>query len=681
MKRILVILALLAPAFGLVFFALQPRADVTVSVPIFHFYIVTFTTFSAAVISILLAASLGAEAKPRHVLAAGAFAVIGSVFFSHGLATPNALIDHFHPAVEWSAWLTLFGSGALFAAAALDGPQGPPRWLPVRRVIYAAVIGVLVYSALAAFAPEGLSAVDDLFASLAAPWHRYAIFALTLALWLLAAFGLWRTWRATGSRIDGVLTFMAFWLATATVSMHSFEIWKLSWWLYHVVLLVSFVITVFVLTAEYEQIRQFRLIRYYLAASLILTALLALAASALFTQFAYDTLVAETMTSSAGITDNLANTLVDDLPDLTTPAKVSSLNERPGIRALVGVRISGLSINSVAVYDVGGVAAYDSEPEWVGTPVENRAAFEQALGGQTTVVIRQPGDAPATYHPATRVHIVEAYAPIHPGGNPNSPPIGVLGTIQEAPALNQAAISARIRGLVTAAVTMGLLFVALLSVVGRADRIITERTDALRKVTARLKTYSEWLLGRDLLGRILDDPNALSLIRRERTVLFMDIRGFTRWSEACAPEEVVAMLNRYYDTVASTVSRRGVIKFKFSADEAMVVFPDAERAVTAALELRARMAELLSAYDLGAGMGLHTGPLVEGLLGSTDVKFYDVIGDTVNTAKRIESAAAKVEALISEATRQALDDKFPVGEARYITAKGKEAPVTVYPLA
>ena len=99
MRRILVILALLAPAFGLIFFALQPQADVIVSIPIAHFYIVTFTTFSAAVISILLAASLGAEAKPRHVLAAAAFAVIGSVFFSHGLATPNALIDHFHPAV------------------------------------------------------------------------------------------------------------------------------------------------------------------------------------------------------------------------------------------------------------------------------------------------------------------------------------------------------------------------------------------------------------------------------------------------------------------------------------------------------------------------------------------------------------------------------------------------------
>ena len=681
MKRILTILALFAPAVGLIFFALQPKADLVVSVPIFHFYIVTFITFSAAVISILLAASLGAEAKPRHVLAAAAFAVIGSVFFSHGLATPNALIDHFHPAVEWSAWLTLFGSGALSAAAGFDGPQGPPKWLPVRRVIYAAAAGVLLYSAIAAFAPGWLSGVDEVFNALAAPWHRYAIFALTLVMWLLATFRLWRTWRVTRNRIDGVLAFVALWLATATVSMHMFTIWKLSWWLYHVVLLVAFLVTVSVLVAEYEQIRQFRLVRYYLAASLILTALLALAASAIFTQFAYNTLVEEAMTSATNVANNLANTLASDMPDLVTADDVSRLNERLGVRALFDLRLIGLSINSVSVYDQAGVAAHTTEPEWVGVKVENRAAFESALGGQTAVVIRQPDDAPATYRPAASVHIVEAYAPIRPGGNTSGQPIGVLVTIQEAPTLNKAVISARIRGLVTAAITMGLLFVALLSVVGRADRIITERTDALRKVTAQLKTYSEWLLGRDLLGRVLNDPNALSLNRRERTVLFMDIRGFTRWSESRSPEEVVAMLNRYYDTVEAAVTRHGVIKVKFSADEAMAVFPDAERAVAAALELRACMDDLLSAQDLGAGMGLHTGPLVEGLLGSTEVKFYDVIGDTVNTAKRIESAAVRVEALVSDATRQAMGGQFPVGETRQIAAKGKEAPVKVYPLA
>ncbi len=678
MKRLLIILALIAPALALVFFWFNPQADILYSIPIAHFYIVTFITFSAAVISILLASSLGADAKPRHILASAAFAVVGSVFFSHGLATPGALIDHFHPAVEWSAWLTLFGSGALFAAAALDGPHGIPAWLPVRRVVIATIVGVIVYSAIAAFIPGALTTVDGFFEDLASPWHRYAIFALTLALWGWATFGLWRTWRATHNRIDGVLAFMAFWLTTATVSMHLFEIWRLSWWLYHLILLVSFIITAFILASEYEQVRQFRLVRYYLAASLIITALLALAASAIFTQFAYDTLVSETRAAASSTANNLANSLMSDMPDVAEAGTLAGLEQRPGMRALLKTRLAGLPIGSVTLYGLDGVAVFASEPEWVGVNVEDRAAFSQALIGVTEVVIRQPGNAPATYHPTAAVHIIEAYAPIRPSAD--APPIGALVTVQEAPTLNKASINARIRGLVTAALSMGLLFIALLSVVGRADGIITERTNALRKVTNQLQTYSEWLLGRDLLGQLLNDPKALGLMRRERTVLFMDIRGFTRWSEPRTPEEVVAMLNQYYNTVESVVTRHQAIKFKFSADEAMVVFPDAERAAAAALELRSRMAALLEAHNIGAGMGLHTGPLVEGLLGSTEVKFYDVIGDTVNTAKRIESAAAKAEALVSDDTRVALKGQFAVGEPRQITAKGKEGPVTVYPL-
>ena len=70
MKRFLVFLALAAPALGLVYFTLQPQADLNASLPTFHFYVVTFTTFSAAVISILLASALGPQAQPRHVLAA-----------------------------------------------------------------------------------------------------------------------------------------------------------------------------------------------------------------------------------------------------------------------------------------------------------------------------------------------------------------------------------------------------------------------------------------------------------------------------------------------------------------------------------------------------------------------------------------------------------------------------------
>jgi class 3 adenylate cyclase len=675
-KRILVILALFAPAAILVYFTLQPRMDTAVSLPLFHFYVVTFITFSAAVISILLTATLGLGGQPRHVLAAAAFAVIGSIFFSHGLATPGALIDHLHPAVSWSAWLTLFGGGLLFTAAALDGPNGPPKWMPARQLVYAAVAAVAIYSAIAAFIPDFLTNIDEQVA----PWHKDTIFFITLVLWLFAALRLWQTWRVTHSRVDGALAFVAFWLAAAAISMHRFPVWNLSWWLYHVILLVGFSATAIMLAVEYEQVRQFRLARYFLAVALIVTALLALAASALFAQFSYDTLVVQVQDTSTSIATNLANGLTSGLPDITTPADMRDLSIRPDVGPLLRSRMQNLPISAIYIYSTNRKLLYPEEYDSNRPVTVDTVGFRQASDGEPLVIIREPTGVRSGYAPDANVHIIETFAPLRVGGRPDGEIVGVLVTIQEAPGLDKAIISARIAGLITAALTMGLLFVAMLSVVNRADRIITVRTEDLRRVSAQLKTYSEWLLGRDLLGRVLSDPNALSLVRRERTVMFVDIRNFTHWSEPRPPEEVVAMLNEYYTAVEAIAKQHKVIKLKFAADEVMAIFSDSRHAAEAALELRLVLSHILGRQNLGAGIGLHTGPLVEGLLGSKDVKFYDVIGDTVNTAKRIENAAAGTEILISETTRIAVGDHehATIGASRQIAAKGKEAPVTVH---
>ncbi len=204
--------------------------------------------------------------------------------------------------------------------------------------------------------------------------------------------------------------------------------------------------------------------------------------------------------------------------------------------------------------------------------------------------------------------------------------------------------------------------------------------DKLRETSARLKTYSEWLLGQQLLSRLMDDPASLSLRRHERAVLFMDIRGFTAWSEKDAPEAVVQMLNRYYRTAETVLLTQGTIKFKFAADEVLAVFAHAAEAARAALALRSATQLLLAESGLAAGIGLHAGPLVEGLLGSMGMKFYDVIGDTVNTAKRIESAATGGEVLVSEAVLRQIAAAFACGAARTVSVKGKEAPLKVVPL-
>lgn len=381
----------------------------------------------------------------------------------------------------------------------------------------------------------------------------------------------------------------------------------------------------------------------------------------------------------------VANNLMRELRDVNVDAanSIQVIRKRGVKRQLLSVRMIGLSLFSLSVYDTKGTAVYSSEDYLTDTQVDESAAFDHALRGETLMTVRLPQATSSAsnigYGPDTSIYTAAVFTPLRAGGSPDGELIGVLGTLQEEPALNASVVSARITGLVIAALSMGLLFVALLSVVGRADRIITVRTDELRKLSAQLKTYSEWFFGKDLLERVLADPNALSLARRERTVMFMDIRSFTAWSEAHTPEEVVGMLNRYYHASETIFQQHGAIKVKISADEAMAVFGRAGVAATAALALRDLVTPMLDLHQLGARVGLHTGPLVEGLLGSDEAKFYDVIGDTVNTAKLIESNVARAEVLASDETCKALEGAALVGASRQVAAKGK-GELTVYVL-
>jgi adenylate cyclase len=202
----------------------------------------------------------------------------------------------------------------------------------------------------------------------------------------------------------------------------------------------------------------------------------------------------------------------------------------------------------------------------------------------------------------------------------------------------------------------------------------------LRETAVQLRTYSEWFFGRDLLSHAVADPTVLTLQRRQRAVLFMDIRGFTHWSESRSPEEVVGMLNQYFSTAEAVWCTYSPIKVKLTADEIMLVFADARTALNAARDLVVTTTPQLATVGLAAGIGVHIGPLVEGLVGSERIQGYDVIGDTVNTSKRLCDAARGGEVLFSEAVCDVLGGSIPSRSQRQISVKGKSGPLTVYSL-
>jgi adenylate cyclase len=172
--------------------------------------------------------------------------------------------------------------------------------------------------------------------------------------------------------------------------------------------------------------------------------------------------------------------------------------------------------------------------------------------------------------------------------------------------------------------------------------------------------------------------------RRTATILFTDIRGFTAYSETVAPEQVVAMLNRFLQVQADIVERfQGDID-KYVGDELMAVFHGDDgppRAVQAAIAMVAAVEGAREAGEtLAVGAGISTGEVVHGPIGSTERMDFTVIGDVVNIGSRLCSAAQPSEVIISAAVREAMGDlpDVELEALEPLQLKGKRQPFAVY---
>jgi len=204
--------------------------------------------------------------------------------------------------------------------------------------------------------------------------------------------------------------------------------------------------------------------------------------------------------------------------------------------------------------------------------------------------------------------------------------------------------------------------------------------DANKRMSDQLRKYTGWLFGKTLFSQAVAAPGSLNLTTQERTILFADIRGFTRWSECHAPVDAVTMLNRYFETAERIWTNSSVIKTEYTGDEIMGVFTSANDAVRIAQALRLELGRLLDEVGLAIGVGLHIGPVIEGLMGGAEVKAYRFVGDTVNTAKRICSEAQPGQVLLSEPAFVQVSPAVVAGPAFELSAKGKSELLKVRPL-
>ncbi len=175
------------------------------------------------------------------------------------------------------------------------------------------------------------------------------------------------------------------------------------------------------------------------------------------------------------------------------------------------------------------------------------------------------------------------------------------------------------------------------------------------------------------------------------TVFNSDLRGFTRMSEETTAEAMVELLNEYFELMVECIFKFEGTLDKFMGDGIMAFWgapafhaDDAVRCVQCSLEQLEVLDQLnghrrsFGAPPLAAGIGIHTGGLISGYVGSSKSLSYTVIGDTVNTSARLCGIAAGGQILVSEATAMALGGRFPLQSLPDAVLKGKEKPMKLY---
>jgi len=194
-------------------------------------------------------------------------------------------------------------------------------------------------------------------------------------------------------------------------------------------------------------------------------------------------------------------------------------------------------------------------------------------------------------------------------------------------------------------------------------------------------------------SRILEGKGSLPSERSEATIIFIDIRGFTKLADQLDPEKATEIINNIFAPIVGIIEKYGGSTNKFLGDGLMAVFgtpfsheDDPERAARASIEITKSIEENgkikigNKVKSLKARIGINTGVCISGEIGSALRKEFTVIGDTVNLASRLQANATPGRILIGEKTFQRIKDNFMTSPPRKLKIKGKKDLVLVYTL-
>lgn len=324
-----------------------------------------------------------------------------------------------------------------------------------------------------------------------------------------------------------------------------------------------------------------------------------------------------------------------------------------------------LSLSQLKIYGAGGLILYSTEADRIGSR-DASAAFQEAWhAGAPSLVRKTLPEGGALY---------ELYVPMASRAGAKVvfelyEPVGTLDALllrSGAPAI---ALPLTFLALL-AAVTAGL--------VGRAQGDIDRRSGQLVELRQRLERF----LSRSAADAARDSLAAGDVRSRkiDCTLLMSDVRDFTAFSERTPAEDVVAFLNRVMAIQVAAIDARDGDVDKMIGDAVLARFdgPNRERR---AIEAARRLLADLAAANLprGVGVGIYSGPVISGAIGPPDRQDFTVIGDSVNVAARLCSAAHAGELVVDEASAAAAG--IAHGECERLTVKGRREPISVLRLS
>jgi adenylate cyclase len=192
----------------------------------------------------------------------------------------------------------------------------------------------------------------------------------------------------------------------------------------------------------------------------------------------------------------------------------------------------------------------------------------------------------------------------------------------------------------------------------------------------------------------LTEPDGRYAARmRSVTVLFADLKGFTKMCENRDPAEVVSILNGYFQCMSEALANHHGQVTELMGDGILTLFGalrsnpwQVQDAVSGALAMRKALEEYneelrsKSLPELSFGIGIHQGEVLAGLMGNVELSKFGVVGDTINVAARVEALTRvhDVDLLITEEVRNQLDDRFSLKEMPAVPIKGKQKPIVTY---